>query len=155
MAESKMIQIWVDEEVYDFLKRHAEPFKNPPDSPNSILRRFLPLGTNKADNQGLPNKREVPTLPASTPEALTQILEMVFLVKGGLSRTKATRLVAEMNRVAIPTVIDKYTRQLGKRAAEIDEFITDAKLHDFKTLLIERFPYHVETIENAFKELMG
>ena len=46
MNPIRMYQIEVDKEVYNFLKQHAEPFK---DTPNSVLRRFLPLKSDKVE----------------------------------------------------------------------------------------------------------
>ena len=62
MNPIRMYQIDVDEEVYNFLKQHAEPFK---DTPNSVLRQFLPLTSSEVgikDNNGgksPPNSQKV------------------------------------------------------------------------------------------------
>ncbi len=153
MNPTRMYQIEVDEEIYNFLKQHAEPFK---DTPNSVLRRFLPL---KSDEVGIKDKdvRKVfPRFPESVPNALAQILEMIILVKKeGQSRVEATQTVSDLRRITTQAVIDKYTRQLGKRAYEIDELLMTSNMNEFKALLIERFPYHRKVVESTFDELKG
>src|SRR5206468_1123594 len=95
---------------------NAEPFL---DTPNSVLRKFL-LGKN---GQGpippmrTPVSTDIPDLPLGVPKALSQVLEVIYGVRNlGLSRTAATNLVAQKRNHPPQTIIDKYCRQLGKRA---------------------------------------
>lgn len=150
MNPTRMYQIEVDEEVYNFLKQHAEPFE---DTPNSVLRRFLPLKSDEVEIKH--DVREVfHRFPESVPSALAQILEMIILVKKeGQSRVEATHTVADLRGISTQAVIDKYTRQLGKRAYEVDELLMTSNMNELKTLLIERFPYHSKVVESTFNEI--
>jgi len=153
MNPIKMYQIEVDEEVYNFLKQHAEPFK---DTPNSVLRRFLPFKSDTIEIKDNDVRKVFPQFPESVPNALAQILEMIILVKnGGLSRVEATHTVADIRGITTQAVIDKYCRQLGKKAYEVDELLITSNMDDFKKLLIERFPYHSKVIESTFGEIKG
>lgn len=153
MNPIKMYQIEVDEEVYNFLKQHAEPFK---DTPNSVLRRFLPFKTDAIEIKDNDVRKVFPQFPESVPNALAQILEMIILVKNeGLSRVEATHTVADIRGITTQAVIDKYCRQLGKKAYEVDELLISSNMDEFKKLLIERFPYHSKVIESTFGETKG
>lgn len=153
MNPIRMYQIEVDEEVYNFLKQHAEPFK---DTPNSVLRRFLPLKSDEVEIKDNGVRKVFPQFPESVPNALAQILEMIILVKNeGLNRVEATHTVADLRGITTQAVIDKYTRQLGKRTYEVDELLMTSNMDKFKTLLIKRFPYHSKVIESTFGELKG
>ncbi len=149
MNPIRMYQIEVDEEVHNFLKQHAEPFIDT--TPNSVLRRYLPLKSDKVEVKDSDVKKVFPEFPESVPNALAEILEMIILVKKeGLSRVEATHTVAELRRITPQAVIDKYTRQLGKKAYEIDELLMTSNMNEFKALLIERFPYHHKVVESTF-----
>ena len=151
MDNMKMYQIEVDEEVYNFLKQNAEPFK---DTPNTVLRKLLTFKIDKVDIKDNDFKKNLPIFPESVPNALAEILEVIILVKNkGLSRIKSTHKVAELRGISTQAVIDKYTRQLDKRAYEIDELLTSSNLNKFKTLLIERFPYHKNVVEKVFEQV--
>lgn len=151
MDEKRMHQIDIDEEVYSFLKQHAEPFK---DTPNSVLRRFLPLERSTVEIKENIGSKVLPQFPESVPNALAQILEMIVLVKNQkLSRVKATHIVADVRGITTQAVIDKYCRQLGKRAYEVDELLITSNMDEFRKLLIERFPYHSKVIESTFEKI--
>jgi negative regulator of replication initiation len=149
MSTIRLHKIEVDEEVYNFLKKNAEPFK---DTPNSVLRRFLPLKSGKIEAQDNNFIKGTHQFPESVPNALAQILEMIVLVKNqGLSRVEATHRVADRRGITTQSVIDKYTRQLGKKAYEVDELLISSNIHEFKTLLIELFPRHSRVIESTLE----
>ena len=153
MYPIRMYEIEVDEEIYDFLKKHAEPFK---DTPNSVLRRYLPLRSDKVEIKDSTTVKISSQFPPSVPNALAEILEMIILVKKeGLSRVEATHTVADLRGIKTQSVIDKYCRQLGKRAYEIDELLMTANMNEFKKLLVERFPYHSKVVESTFEEIEG
>ena len=57
-------QIEVDEEVYKFLKDHAEPFK---DTPNRVLRRYLLQGSEKIVIQDEDVVKAMITFPDTIP----------------------------------------------------------------------------------------
>jgi len=145
----KMYKIEIDEEVYNFLKKKAEPFVDT--NPNSVLRRLL-LSNSKTNKRDKP--KVLPEFPASVPHALAETLEMIILVKKeGFNRVEATHKVADIRRISTQAVLDKYCRQLNKRAYEVDELLTTANLDKFKALLIRKYPYHKATIEGIFSDI--
>lgn len=145
----KMYKIEIDEEVYNFLKEKAEPFVDI--NPNSVLRRLL-LNNSKTNKGDIPNV--LPEFPPSVPHALAETLEMIILVKKeGLSRVEATHKVADIRRIRTQSVLDKYCRQLNKRAYEVDELLMTANLDQFKALLVRKYPNHKATIEGIFSDI--
>jgi hypothetical protein len=85
---------------------------------------------------------------------LAQILEVIYEVKKtGRNRREATNLVAQRRNTAPQTVIDKYCRQLGKRAYEIDRLLEDESLREFRSLLEKKFVNHPELITSFFASL--
>jgi len=149
----KNYSIEVDQKVWDYLKRKAEPFV---DTPNSVLHRILfgnQLITDRAADNAQPNVA-VLNLPSSTPKALAQILEVIYEVKKrGRSRNEATNVVAARRKTAPQTVIDKYCRQLGKRAYDIDRLLQDKNLDEFRVLLESRFTSHRDIVSSFFSSL--
>lgn len=142
-------KIDVDDEVWAFLKNHAEPFE---DTPNSVLRRLL-FGRDSKRISASEIKRDgkTPSFPSGVPAALQQILEVSYLVlKQGYSRKEATNIVAKRRGVAPQTVIDKYCRQLDKRAYEIDMLLEN--LPEFKRLLQSYFPNHQYVIDDYLND---
>ncbi len=149
----KTYEITVDEDVWSSLKKHAEPLE---DTPNTVLRRILlkDKGSTADTNKSLTKKEEFPTFTAGVPKALAQILEVIYLVKKeGLTRTDATNKVADKRGTAFQTVIDKYCRQLNKRAFEIDNLLQDGKLDEFRLLLERKFINHKDDIRAFFNSL--
>lgn len=142
-------KIEIDEKVWNYLKSKAEPFE---DTPNSVLNRILlggqmsrPHEANKTTAVGIPT-----SFPDGIPKALAQILEVIHEVKkSGRNRREATNLVAKRRNTAPQTVIDKYCRQLGKRAYEIDRLLEDQNLGELRALLERKFVNHRELI-NSF-----
>lgn len=149
----KHYSIEVDQKVWDYLKSKAEPFE---DTPNSVLHRIL-FGDQAVANRATDNKQPniaVLNLPSNTPRALAQILEVIYEVKKrGRSRNEATNIVAERRRTAPQTVIDKYCRQLGKRAYDIDRLLLDQNLDEFRVLLESRFTSHCDLVSSFFNSL--
>ncbi len=155
-----MHKIEIDTEVWDFLKRHAEPFE---DTPNTVLRRLLlpqkkQIDINKKSIDTNTSVRsyyysvhqDTPSFPIGTPAALQQILEVVHaVVKLGYTRQKATNLVAKQRRITPQSVIDKYCRQLGKTALEFDHLLAH-DLPGLKSILLKHFPKQGNFIENFF-----
>lgn len=147
----KTYEITVDEDIWNFLKSHAIPLE---DTPNSVLRKFL-LGR----DAGLIPKRttqndDFPTFSVGVPKALSQILEVIYLVKKrGLTRTEATNRVADQRLKAPQTILDKYCRQLNKKAFEIDRLLDNKNLNEFKSLLEDKFTNHRAIINEFFVSL--
>ena len=146
-------KIEIDEKVWNYLKSKAEPFE---DTPNSVLNRILLGGqmsrlheAKRTTAVGIPS-----SFPDGIPKALAQILEVIHEVKkSGRSRREATNLVAQRRNTAPQTVIDKYCRQLGKRAYEIDRLLEDQNLGELRALLERKFVNHRELIDSFFASL--
>lgn len=141
--------IQVDDEVLTYLKRRAEPFV---DTPNSVLRREL-LGNGHHESTTSPLwpddvPSEVPAVPAGTPKALAQLLQVAHLVaRKGLARSEATKLVARHHGVAPQTVSDKYGRQAGLDASRFDQLLAEPSLVRLRAHVLSRFPQHPEVID--------
>ena len=151
-------KIEVDEEILEYLKRHVEDFG---ETPNSVLRKLLLSSKPEAKpkTNSLPSKADesakmLPDLPNDIPKALEHTLQMIYLVRRThYNRTEATHLVAQRHRVDYQTIIDKYCRQLGLKAYEMDRLLESSSLHELVTLLIKKYPRHRETIKRTFRDL--
>ena len=146
-------KIEVDETVWNYLKNMAEPFE---DTPNSVLNRILFERRLSGSRRGNIKNAQInqPSIPDSAPKALAQILEVIYEVKkSGRSRQEATNLVAQRRNTAPQTVIDKYCRQLGRKAYEIDRLLEDKDLGEFRSLLEGRFIDHRALIDSFFNSL--
>ena len=146
----KMHDIRIDSDVWNHLQAFAEPFV---DTPNSVLRRLF-FHESRA--------MESPDIPHSTidikgvPVALAQIFEVLYEIEvNGQTRTNATRRVAAKRGTATQTIIDKYCRQLGKRAHDIDLLLKEPGYNEFKKLLINKFKSHQDVIHVYFDTLTG
>ena len=151
----RYFKIEIDENIWNYLKSKAEPFE---DTPNMVLNRIL-FGDNihevftnkltKIDDNPL-------TLPVGTPKSLAQILEVIYEIrKFNRSRTEATNIVARRRNTAPQTIIDKYCRQLSKKAYEIDNYLQEQNLKGFKILLLNKFNNHQDLINSFFNDLQN
>jgi len=144
----KSHQVEVDDDVFQYVKGHAEPLV---DSFNTAVRRLLNL--NRGAKRAAPNTATSGAnglVPPGTPRALAQILEVTNLViRGNRARTDATREVARRRQVTQQAVNDKYGRQLGLTAEQFDRLLGQPGLHDLKKRLNEKFPEHHDVI-NSF-----
>jgi negative regulator of replication initiation len=146
--QMKMIEI--DQEIFDFLKAKAEPFV---DTPNDVLRRLLidkQVKTNiMPDTQFKASANTPPPVPAGTPKALEHTLQVIYLSHfQKYSRSKATKMVAEIHDVASQTVLDKYCRQLNLTASEFDKLLSEDGIKTLKIKLQNKFHDHVDVIDN-------
>ena len=152
-GEMAVYKIDVDEEIWQFLKKNAEPLE---DTPNSVLKRFL-FGGNGRRVESLAKTNttnDFPTFPASVPEALSQTLEVIYGVKKlGLLRRQATNLVAKKHGIAPQTVIDKYCRQLDKRAYDVDRLLEAKTSEELEGLLLGRFKSNRDVVREFFEAL--
>ena len=86
-------KIEVDERVWKYLKRKAEPFE---DTPNSVLNRIL-FSERKPNLHRKNNeisKTNPSPFPNGIPKALAQILEVLYEIKvSGRNRNEATNLI--------------------------------------------------------------
>ncbi len=148
----KMHLIEIDDNIWSHLQQKAEPLV---DTPNSVLNRLL---------FGKEEKKEEPaacfSIPTVSiqglPKSLAQILEVVYEIEvNGYSRTQATNRVAKKRGTAPQTITDKYCRQLGKKAHEIDELMADPGYAGFKDLLIGKYSLHREIIDMYFDSMMS
>ncbi|MBT3484072.1 MAG: hypothetical protein HOG03_12420 [Desulfobacula sp.] len=139
--------IEVDEIIMNYLKKKADPFV---DTPNTVLHKLL-----FRDSKIL--KESSPLIYnsfKSIPKALSQILEVIEeVVKNGFSRPEATTIVANRNDTALQTIMDKYCRQLGKTAIEVDMLLSEPKLEGFRIILTKKFPNHRDLIATFFNGL--
>jgi hypothetical protein len=144
--------IEIDETVWRHLQKHAEPFI---DTPNSVLSRLL-FGTGK----DLPQRDRTPETPEMSikgiPKSLAQILEVVYEIEvNGYSRTEATKHVAHKRGTSPQTITDKYCRQIGQKAHEIDQLLSEPGYENFKRILKDRFSAHRQVIETYFETLIS
>ena len=147
----KMHTIEIDENLWSYLQKHAEPFV---DTPNSVLNRIL----FEASEVPSPTTHE-PEVPAVSiqgiPKSLAQILEVVYEMEiNGYSRTEATKRVAHKRGTSPQTITDKYCRQIGKKAHEIDQLLSEPGYEGFKKILESKFCAHKQIIESYFETLM-
>jgi hypothetical protein len=90
-----------------------------------------------------------------TPKSLAQILEVIYEMEiNGYSRTEATNRVAQKRGTAPQTITDKYCRQLGKKAHEIDALLSEPGYGQFKQLLKSKFSGHQVFIDTYFESLL-
>jgi len=139
--------IEVDEDIFNFLKKKAEPFV---DTPNSVLRRLLLNGEEESalthPVHKAPSESDEAGFPAGVPAALRETLEVARLVINGSSRPSATQIVAKKYNIAPQTVLDKYCRQLNLKASEFDELLDKPGRPGLIALLIHKFPRHGDVI---------
>jgi hypothetical protein len=150
----KFFKIEIDEEIWNFLKKNAEPLE---DTPNSVLKRLLIQESRKAEVSPIKliKDKNLFEIPSGTPKALSQFLEVIYRVrKLGQDRRDATREVAKREGVFYQTIIDKYCRQLGRKAHEIDKLLESENFNELQSLLKTKFPYHFDLINTFFKALI-
>ena len=145
----QMHTILIDDEVWNFLKKFAEPFE---DTPNSVIRRLL--FKEDEEQEGHPSFSAIDI--KGVPKALSQIFEVIYEIEiNQQTRIEATRRVAERRGTAPQTVIDKYCRQLNKRAHEIDMLFDEPGYGEFQKVLIQKFINYQDIIEAYFSTLAG
>ena len=148
----QMFSIEVDEKIWRYLQKRAEPFV---DTPNSVLTRIL-----FGDADQPPVKREATAIESvniqGLPKSLAQILEVIFEIEAnGYPRTEATNRVAQKRGTAPQTITDKYCRQLNKKANEIDEMLAESDYAGFKDLLKKKYVDHHNMIDMFFDSLLS
>ena len=146
-------QVQVDNEVFEYVKRHAEPLV---DDFNSAIKKLLKFYSNfDIDTSKLSKEKKdhfkIKKIPAGTPQALIQILKVAHFVLSGYSRGQATKTVAKEHNSTPQTVIDKYTRQLKISASKFDWLLAQPSCNELRTLLKEIFPNFSSIID----EILG
>ena len=147
----KMYSIEIDEKIWKFLQKNAEPFI---DTPNTVLNKILFEASKESEEQE--STSAVPSVSIKgTPKSLSQILEVIYEIEvNGCSRTEATNRVAQKRGTAPQTITDKYCRQIGKKAHEIDQLLSEPGYHEFKALLKSKFNNHALVIDTYFESLI-
>jgi hypothetical protein len=149
-------QVEVDDDVFLFVKAHAEPLV---DTFNSTLRRLLLVSYQQPPSK-IPEKNAVQSAPVALlpstfkhlPQALQHILEVVRLVRdGSYSRTAATQYVARQYKVFPQTVLDKYCRQLGLTASQFDKLLEESSHNELKKMLKTKFSDYSSEIDELLK----
>ncbi len=144
--------IEIDEEVWGLLQKKAKPFV---DSPNTVLRELL----GKENYQVINKNLNIPftsffQVPYKIPAALEYTLRMIYLVKyGGFLRNDATNNIAKELKIRPQSVIDKYCRQLNKKAYEVDRLLSQNNCSEFRSILIKNFPNFPNDIDDFFRDL--
>lgn len=141
-----MRSIQIDDKVWNYLKKFAEPLE---DTPNSVISRLLFGGTKNKSGIDFANINI-----QGVPKALSQIFEVLYEMEcKGLSRIEATHCVAEKRGTTPQTIIDKYCRQLNKRAHQIDALFSEPSYTGFKALLQNKYTQHSNVIDIFFDTL--
>jgi len=126
-------QVEVDDEVFRFVQKQAEPLV---DTFNSALRRLLSLSRHivKETPKEEPKLHIVlPSLPEGIPQSLRHIIEVICLVRGGAyTRAAATQHVAKIHKVFPQTILDKYCRQLSLTASQFDRLLEQTDLGELR-----------------------
>jgi len=138
--------IEVDDKIFKYLQNNAEPFI---DTPNTVLYRLLLNEKYTSEPETIPSLKL-----AGLPKALSQPLEVLYEInKHGLSRQKATRLIAEKHHTVPSTIMDKYCKQLDLKARDIDLMLEEPGYEKFMNLLKDRFPDFEGIIDMFFETL--
>ncbi len=104
-----------------------------------------------ASNQDNP---KIINISGDVPLALAHVLQVVHLVKkSGFSRIKATVEVADKWNVTRQNVQDKYCRQLGLTASEVDRLLKRPDSNELMSVLKDRFPEQQNYIDSFFSKL--
>ncbi len=148
----KRHSIEIDDGIWHHLQLHAEPFI---DTPNSVLNRLL-FGE-KEKKKEASSVFSIPSISIQgLPKSLAQVLEVVYEMEvNGYGRTEATNRVAKKRGTAPQTVTDKYCRQLGKRAHEIDALLTEPGYSGFRDLIASKYSDHRAIIDMYFDSMMS
>jgi hypothetical protein len=142
----KMHWIEVDDKVFKFLQKNAEPLI---DTPSTVLYKLL-FDEQHPDTSDNNQQLKFTGLP----KGLSQILEVLFEIsQNGLSRQQATRLVAEKHNTVPPTIMDKYCKQLELKAREVDSLLEEPGYEKFMKILMEKFPDYKTVIDLFFETL--
>jgi len=146
-----MKTIKIDDDIYEILKFNSEPFVD--QTPNDVLRKLL-LNRKSNSSQLFYNPVEkdlkLYDLPYGTPNALSQVLNMIYLIKKyNYDRLKAVKLLSSRFSISPTTIIDKFTRQLNLISSKFD-YLLQHNPKTLQTILLNRFVNHKDIINNFF-----
>lgn len=157
---NKTHQIEINEDVMNYLRNHARAFEDK--EPNDVLIRELGIyGTNKLSfvevertKPDMTNieKLDLLKLPGELPDALQQILQVVYMVKMGVDRENAAKTVALYRNISYSTVADKYARQLNITTEQFDDLLRGPE-NELREILVQKFSYYKNDIENFFSSI--
>ena len=123
---------------------------------NSVLRKLL-LGKETPNSLSTEPKEsfvKVPDFPKGIPDALTQLLEVIYrVIKLKEDRLTAVKDVAKKYDIEIPTVADKYIRGLNQKTNQFDKILAQSDYNELKQLLKSKFIAYHDDIDNFFKTL--
>lgn len=143
----KTYWIEIDEIVWKYLQKKAEPFI---DTPNTVLQDIL-FGKKIKKASGF----SPPVLVSGLPKSLSLILEIIYEIeRNGYTRTKATKVIANRKEVAPRTLISKYCNYLGKKAREIDVLLKEPGYDEFRRILKEKNHDYNEIIDMYFDTML-
>jgi hypothetical protein len=138
--------IEVDDKIFKYLQKHAEPFI---DTPNTVLYRLL-----LDEKDSIARNTSPPMKLTGLPKALSQPLEVLYEIhRHSHSRQKAIKLVAEKHNTVPSTIMDKYYKQLELKAHDIDLLLEEPGYEKFMNILKDRFPDYATVIDMFFEAL--
>lgn len=141
------------------------------DTPNTTLRRLLGIDAqSRSDSRYSFQAPVMPSfvqeesvvynqvsvfdssdIPHYLPASLSHTLEMIDLViNKGQSRVEATKVLARKHHLTLPTISDKFTRQLSLSSYQVDALLIPAKLNEFKKILQYKYIDFSSEIETFF-----
>lgn len=142
------------QEAKQFIKNHEHKLiigNEPEPVPKAERKRHEPK-TQLPSRQKHGNGEILPNI--SGPLALVQTLEVIYLVhKQHMTRSEATNYVANIRSIAPQTVIDKYCRQLGQSADDINRLLEPSHLKEFSSLLEQKYFDYQSIIKDFFSKL--
>jgi hypothetical protein len=142
----KMHFIEIDDNIFKYLQKNAEPLI---DTPNTVLYRLL-----LNEEYSKASKTSPSIKLEGLPKSLSQPLEVLYEIhRHGLTRQKATRLIAEKHNTVPSTIMDKYCKQLNLKAREVDRLLDEPSYEKFMNLLKNQFPEYTAIIDMFFETL--
>lgn len=144
----QMHMILVDDKIFKYLQNQAEPFV---DTPNSVLYKRL---LNEKYSPAAEKKTSLALNLKGLPKALSQPLEVLYeMHHNGISRQEANKLIAKKHGTAPSTIMDKYCKQLGLKAQDVDLMLEEPGYGKFMNILQERYPEFRTIIDMFFETL--
>jgi len=157
--------IRINRDVMNYLRNHARAFEDK--EPNDVLIRELGISgiNNKlpfvevertksgiVDVEKYIEKLCLLKLPDALPDALQQILQVIYLVRLGEDRDKAAKIVAQYRNITYSAVADKYARQLNITTDQFDDLLRGPE-NELREILVQKFSYYKNDIENFFNSI--
>jgi hypothetical protein len=91
----------------------------------------------------------------SLPVGLQIVLEVIEKTRGeGKSKGQAFKEISQKRKIEYGTVLDKCYRRLEINAETWDKMTGSPKLHEFRKLLVKRFPAHEDIINKIINSVL-